>query len=100
MIIPYAENIECSALICALHSLTDQYKYKAYIVKQFPRLITLYSEQKYTITQMYRSVKNEYKSVKYGFTDFHFICDYKKTLELFMVYLQDNYLNEYPEMII
>src|SRR5574344_479600 len=100
MIIPCAKNIECSALICALHSLTDQYKYKAYIVKQFPRLITLYSEQKYTITQMYRSVKNEYKSVKYGFTDFHFICDYKKTLELFMVYLQDNYLNEYPEMII
>ena len=39
MIIPYSENIECSALICALHSLTNQYKYKAYIVKQFPRLV-------------------------------------------------------------
>lgn len=100
MIIPYSENIEYSALICALHSLTNQYKYKAYIVKQFPRLVKLYSEEKYTITQMYRSAKNEYKSVKYGFTDFHFIYDYKRTLELFMVYLQDNYLNEYPEMII
>lgn len=99
MIIPYSENIECSALICALHSLTNQYKYKAYIVKQFPRLVK-YSEEKYTITQMYRSAKNEYKSVKYGFTDFHFIYDYKRTLELFMVYLQDNYLNEYPEMMI
>lgn len=62
MIIPYSENIECSALICALHSLTNQYKYKAYIVKQFPRLVK-YSEEKYTITQMYRSAKNEYKSV-------------------------------------
>lgn len=100
MTIPYSDKVECSQLICALHSLTNQYKYKAYIVKQFPGLIKLYSEEKYTITQMYRSVKNEYKSVKYGFTGFHFICDYKKTLELFMVYLQDNYLNEYPEMII
>lgn len=98
MVIPVA-NVECSSLICSLHSLTHQYKYHAYRKKRFPNTLEFHiTYNGWVIPQIYRDVRKEYEQSVYEF--FHEREEYRTTLKDFMEYILTNYSEEYPEIFI
>jgi hypothetical protein len=100
MIIPMSDN-NLGRLICTLNGLCERYKYRAYIIKEFPDLITFFMEKdNYTIPEMMWSVNKEITVAERPNFQYHKIQHYRNTLKDFREYLISNYEDEYPEILL
>lgn len=102
MIIPAANNVEYGTLICSIHAIALSYEYPAYRRKHFESMLDFSIENdEYSIVSVVRDIRKERKAIcnPLYISDYKY-HDYKKTLDDFIIFLEEKYSIDYPEIMI